>query len=80
MLALGAHLLALESDDFLAQADVVIALGQRPGELKFTREHALQEVDSLLVDVGDAEGLVMGKTLVAQGPDDAFQATVTRLG
>ena len=40
----------------------------------------MQEVDSLLVQVGDAEGLVMGKALVAQGTDDALQATVARLG
>ena len=80
VLALGTHLLALEGDNLLAQADVVIALGHRPGELKFAREHALQEVDTLLVDVCDAERLVMGKTLVAQGTDDAFQTTVARLG
>ena len=80
MLSLGAHILTREGDDFLAQADVVIALGHWPRELKFVREHALQEVDTLLVEVGDAERLVMGKTLVAQGTDGAFQATVARLG
>ena len=67
VLALGTHLLALKGDNLLAQADVVIALGHRPGELKFAREHALQEVDSLLVDVGDAERLVVGEVFQEQG-------------
>ena len=80
VLALGTHLLTLEGDNLLTQADVVIALGLRLAELKFTRECLLQEVNSLLVDVGEAEGLVMGKALVSQGSDDTFQTPLARLG
>ena len=69
-----------EIDDVLSQADVVIAFGHRLAELKFAGESLLQEVDSLLIQVGDAEGLMMGEALVSQGADDAFQTSRTRLG
>ena len=67
-------------DDVLLQTDVVIALGQRLAELKLTWKSLLQEVDSWLIQIDDAEGLVMGKAFVAQRTDGAFQTTLAGLG
>ena len=77
VLPFGSHLLTLEGNNLLPQADVVIALGHRPAEFKLPGECPFQEVDSWLTEVDDAERLVMGKALVAQGADDIGKATVS---